>query len=164
MWWLRERFCLKRNGSTAQYQGISLVPLVYWLGKTITIFCETRNKVFLDLLLNPLMISSKRNKIVGKCAWAYLPFSFNFRLIFSDQEGRWAAAEVWRGLLGAGEPAARTVCAHWDAGIGGLLIRWYLTILTSHWFTGQREEAPTSGGSRGGGQVRNFVLPQMFYI
>ena len=38
------------------------------------------------------------------------------------------------------------------------------TILTSDWSTGQREEASTSCGSRGGGQVRNFVLPQMFYI
>ena len=66
------------------------------------------------------MISSKRIKIWGKCAWAFLPFPFNLRLIFSDQEGRWAAAEVWRRLLGAGEPAARTVCAHWNAGNGGL--------------------------------------------
>ena len=39
-----------------------------------------------------------------------------------------------------------------------------LTILTSHWSTGQREEASAPGGSRGGGQVRNFVLPEMFFI
>ena len=44
----------------------------------------------------------------------------NFWFTNNDQEGRWAAAEVWRGLLGAGEPAAWPVCAHWDAGNGGL--------------------------------------------
>ena len=75
----------------AQYPGISLVARLHCHLDTIHIICHWME-----------------SSVIKKC-WPPHP-----------QEGRWAAAEAWRGLLGAGEPAAWTVRTHGDAGNGGV--------------------------------------------